>query len=220
MNLSVFEESLNALEQGINCDKVVIKRSKLISGRSSDEKRTTVFVRRDNTNLNVMDVTFFSGIKPWYHPWIEIGYPYDFLKKDDDQIFSYFDSSVEKTLLQLFCKNLPPAGKIFVSYEPDDETRKALMMNVPMALSRLGFLLYQNGCTWFKDWYFPEGGFEGGQKLQGEKPLTATDRKRHLTNLKDETSTFLLEKKKQSTLHPFEQKTCRRASILLKGLKD
>jgi hypothetical protein len=27
------------------------------------------------------------------------------------------------------------------------------------------------GCRWFKDWYYPEGGREGGTKLQGTLPM-------------------------------------------------
>ncbi|MHA1209321.1 MAG: DUF1122 family protein [Candidatus Freyarchaeota archaeon] len=33
----------------------------------------------------------------------------------------------------------------------------------------LGYKLFQLGFTWFKDWYFAEGFWEGGVKLQGEK---------------------------------------------------
>jgi hypothetical protein len=47
------------------------------------------------------------------------------------------------------------------------------------------------GFTWFKDWYFPEGGNEGGQKLQGEKPLDKKSRERHLMRIHDEVMFFL-----------------------------
>lgn len=43
----------------------------------------------------------------------------------------------------------------------------------PEVITHLGFLLFNNGCTWFKEWFLPEGGFEGGQKLQGEKPVSS-----------------------------------------------
>jgi len=31
--------------------------------------------------------------------------------------------------------------------------------------------MWESGFRWFKDWYFPEGGLEGGQKLQANKPM-------------------------------------------------
>ena len=44
-------------------------------------------------------------------------------------------------------------------------------MGFPPALTRQGYRLLEYGFTWSKDWYFSEGGHEGGQKIQGEKPL-------------------------------------------------
>lgn len=41
---------------------------------------------------------------------------------------------------------------------------------MPPPVSRLGYKLFKLGFTWFKDWYFAEGFWEGRQKLQGEKP--------------------------------------------------
>lgn len=45
------------------------------------------------------------------------------------------------------------------------------MMGVPPHATPLGYLLWKSGARWFKDWYFPEGWMEGGEKLQGNKPL-------------------------------------------------
>lgn len=42
----------------------------------------------------------------------------------------------------------------------------------------LGLALLAVGCRWFKDWYFPEAGREGGTKLQGTLPLDAAHRRR------------------------------------------
>lgn len=57
-----------------------------------------------------------------------------------------------------------------VGYQADD-TERALRHWVPPAATPLGLALLQAGCRWFKDWYFPEGGREGGTKLQGALPL-------------------------------------------------
>ncbi|HMA83678.1 MAG TPA: DUF1122 family protein [Candidatus Thermoplasmatota archaeon] len=213
----MFEECLSLLSKGIASNDGIIGITDILPGRSSNEKRAMVFLKQDKDFVNLMDVTFFVGVKPWYHPWIEITYTYD-LKMDDQKVFLYFSSDIEQTLVRLFCDALPPAGKLFVSYDSDDETRRGLMMNIPMVLSRLGFIMYTYGCTWFKDWYFPEGGFEGGQKLQGEKPLTPADKKRHLYQLKNEVSDFIVEKKKQSFISAFEEKALNRGNIFLKNI--
>jgi hypothetical protein len=81
--------------------------------------------------------------------------------------------------------------KIFIGYDTDQETSYGLTYGFPVAATRLGFVLFQHGFTWFKDWYFPEGGLEGGQKLQGEKPLNLKSKHQHLHQIKKELSTFL-----------------------------
>jgi hypothetical protein len=70
-------------------------------------------------------------------------------------------------------------------------------MSVPPVLTRLGYRLFLLGFTWFKDWYFSSRGHEGGQKLQGEKPLDDSARRRHLDRIKSEAELFL-----QSTHDP------------------
>lgn len=212
---SLFETCMDLLSKGISTNIGVIGITDLLPGRSSGEKRATIFLKQKKDRVNLMDITFFAGVKPWYYPWIEIVYTFD-MHEDDNRFFSYFDSDIEQSLIHLFCNALPPAGKLFVSYDADDETRRGLMMNIPMVLSRLGFLMYMNGCTWFKDWYFPEGGFEGGQKLQGEKPLNSIHKKQHLGQLKEEVSDFILNKNNEALLSSFEKKALKRGNIFLK----
>lgn len=65
---------------------------------------------------------------------------------------------------------LGPGASLMVAYE-SDETERALRRRVPSAATPLGLALLRAGCRWFKDWYFPEGGREGGTKLQGTLPL-------------------------------------------------
>lgn len=60
-----------------------------------------------------------------------------------------------------------------------------------MSISRLGFELFKNGFTWFKDWYFPEGYLEGGRKLQGEKPLNDKAKLAQLKRIQQEVREFL-----------------------------
>jgi hypothetical protein len=65
------------------------------------------------------------------------------------------------------------------------------MSGFPPPVTRLGFILFRLGFTWFKDWYFPEGLMEGGQKLQGEKPADNEAMIRHLKEIRQEVKIFL-----------------------------
>lgn len=211
----MFEDVFNYLSSGVTVDNGVVHSLDLVQGRTSAERRTTIVLEKNNVMSKLMDVIFFDGITPWYHPWIEIVYPYDFKSDNEEFDLVYFDSDLEKTLIGLFCKSLPSAGKIFVAYEADDETRKGLMMNIPSVITRLGFLLFENGCSWFKDWYFPEGGFEGGQKLQGEKSLSQQQKNRQLDRLHQKVRDFVSSKENESVLSFFEKNALKRCKIMM-----
>ena len=190
----MFDHLLNDLNTGISIQNYRIYRSKIQPGRTSHEKRITVFIHKNEKTYELMDALLFSGIKPWYQPWIELIYPYDFSMIAKTLSLHFFDSILEKKVLNLFCTSLSYSAKIFVSYEQDDETRTGLMMHIPEVITRLGFLLYSFGFTWYKDWYFPEGGFEGGQKLQGEKPLDEHHKNRQMDKLYSQVSDFVFSK--------------------------
>jgi hypothetical protein len=70
---------------------------------------------------------------------------------------------------------LGPGGSLMVAYE-GDETERALRRKVPPAATPIGLAMLKAGCRWFKDWYYPEGGREGGTKLQATVPLDNTRR--------------------------------------------
>ncbi len=116
-----------------------------------------------------MIAKIFWGRK-YYKPWVEL-FGISPLLNFGNRPVKYFDSTIEDKILELFSKFLGPGGKIYVECEQDIETLFVLTRNFPIPVSRLGFKLFKNGFTWFKDWYFPEGYLEGGRKLQGEKPL-------------------------------------------------
>jgi hypothetical protein len=130
--------------------------------------------------------------------------------------FSYLNSDIEKKMISLCCQHLPSAGKIFISYDQDMETAKGLMLHIPPPLTRLGFLLFQDGCTWFKDWYFPEGGMEGGQKLQGEKPLDQKNKERQMQEMRKQIMSYIDSKKDVYNLELVEQKALARGTDALK----
>jgi len=74
---------------------------------------------------------------------------------------------------------IPAGGRLWVAYESlgeeswlQRETRAALAARAPAEATPIGLLLVRAGCwSGMRDWDFPEGGWEGFRKLQGNKPL-------------------------------------------------
>jgi hypothetical protein len=213
--LGLFDSLIDIFGTGIYTKDYTILRRDIENGRTSAEKRTTLFIKHNSREIDVLDIVLFSGFSPRLYPWIEISYPYDLGLFKKTVNTSYVNSSIEEIIISLCCKHLPPAGKLFVSYDSDDETRKALMMSIPPILSRLGYLLFLQGCTWFKDWYFPEGGLEGCQKLQGEKPLSNTHRNRQLDQQKKHILSYLNVYRSQPSHLLIETDATNRANHLL-----
>jgi hypothetical protein len=85
---------------------------------------------------------------------------------------------------------LGPGGSVMVAYGRDT-TERALRRKVPPPATPLGLALLRAGCRWFKDWYFPEGGREGGTKLHGTLPLDGTRRRDAEATLAVELGAFL-----------------------------
>lgn len=85
---------------------------------------------------------------------------------------------------------LGPGGSLMVAYG-GDATERPLRRKVPPAATPLGLALLAVGCRWFKDWYFPEGGREGGTKLQGTLPLDDQRRREAEAVLTVELDAFL-----------------------------
>ncbi|MCC6223673.1 MAG: DUF1122 family protein [Thermoleophilia bacterium] len=103
-------------------------------------------------------------------PWLEAIVP----DRDDEP----FLAEVVAALAGL----LPAGSHLMVGYG-DDETERGLKRGYPPAATPVGSALFAAGCTWFKDWYYPEGWLEGGFKLQGNKPLTERVRGERLDQL-------------------------------------
>ncbi|MFB3763678.1 MAG: DUF1122 family protein [Methanotrichaceae archaeon] len=140
-----------------------------------------VYLKDGASDIGVFCMAIFPGRGPRYRPWIDI-----FCIN-----YEYYDSDIENALLEAFCSALGPGEKIFIEYYCDHETSYGLAMGIPPVLSRQGYKLFNLGFTWFKDWYFSEGGHEGGQKLQGEKPLDKAARIKHLKQMKGEIQSFV-----------------------------
>jgi hypothetical protein len=111
-------------------------------------------------------------------PWIEA-----FLARDADEAY-------QGELVAALAELLPPGGYLMVGYG-DDETERGLKRRFPPAVTPLGKALLDAGCTWFKDWYYPEGWMEGGMKLQGNKPASADSREQGLATVLREIEEWL-----------------------------
>jgi hypothetical protein len=96
----------------------------------------------------------------------------------------------DPAILPEVARELGPGASVMVGYEADD-TERALRRRVPPAATPLGLAMLRAGCRWFKDWYFPEGGREGGTKLQGTLPLDERRRDRAQRELAAELRGFL-----------------------------
>ncbi|BBD73970.1 hypothetical protein HS1genome_2359 [Sulfodiicoccus acidiphilus] len=118
----------------------------------------------------VGNVVWFQG-RAEYLPWLEIDY-YPWVR----------EVGVEVQFFSLVHDFLPPGGRLFVTYVRDPATLRMLYRGVHPLITPLGFSMLQAGFTWFKDWYFPEGGNEGTAKLQGNRPLNLADRARQLSD--------------------------------------
>jgi hypothetical protein len=96
----------------------------------------------------------------------------------------------EPAVLPEVARALGEGASLMVGYQGDD-TERALRRRVPPAATPLGLALLRAGCRWFKDWYFPEGGREGGTKLQGTLPLDNQRRNQAEGELAAELRAFL-----------------------------
>ncbi|HEV3474282.1 MAG TPA: DUF1122 family protein [Actinomycetota bacterium] len=98
----------------------------------------------------------------------------------------------DRQVLAEVARAVGPGGSVMVAYEGDD-TERALRRKVPPQATPLGLDMLRAGCRWFKDWYYPEGGREGGTKLQGTLPLDDDRRRRAERDLSEELDAFIEE---------------------------
>lgn len=174
------KDIIGLLQDGVSVDEVVLKGVERSEGRLRGHCYLKIQGTRDDMISDVMYMGIYQGNPPHYSPWIE-------WFSIEPSLFGspFFDSDIEESLLELCSSALTPGGKIFMEYSQDKETLRDLTIGVPTPLTRMGFLMLSHGFTWFKDWYFPEGFNEGGQKLQGEKPLNKERRKEHMKVIRE-----------------------------------
>jgi len=179
--VKMLKKAVEDILKGIGIKDYRISAKQIWKGRVPEEENFDVFLRKRKQEKHLLYIKVYYGGKPNYSPWVE------FFGIDT----SFFDSVFEDFLLNYLSGEIPPRGKIFIEYDGDIETEKGLMRNFPPAVTRLGYKLFNVGFTWFKDWYFAEGGKEGGQKLGGEKPLDDRMRSRQLREIHSDIKAFL-----------------------------
>lgn len=187
----MLDELLIRLEKGMQLGEDFVYSPSVRACGPSGIMGLDLRLRKGGCDEHLLCLAIFPGREPLLRPWIEL-----FCLPGDSSARSargsYYGSILEDSLLTALCSALGPGGRIFVEYQRDCETACGLSLGVPPALTRLGSKLLGLGFTWFKDWYFSEGGREGGQKLQAEKPLHEEARKEQMERLQSQASDFLL----------------------------
>lgn len=120
--------------------------------------RTRFVLHRDGNRIG--QGTYFRGSRH-ITPWIEFK---PAIRLDPD-------SDTDQQLFTAFTDLLVPGSHLMVHYLQDTATADALTADVPPPATPIGFLQWQAGVRWYKDWYFTEGWMEGSQKLQGNLPV-------------------------------------------------
>lgn len=143
----------------------------------------------DAANAEVARIKFFTGRPPHYGRWIEV-FSINPTVVTIKGTVKFHGSPLETTLLGILSETLGPGDVIYVEYIEDLETKIQLQRGYPPFLSRLGYVLLKLGFTWLKDWYYPEGGWEGNPKLEGVKPANAEEKARDWLRIISESSRF------------------------------
>ncbi len=184
------EGSLDKLKDGIELDDVHLFIKGSDEGRMKGHRYHHLFLRKNDIEKELSVLGVYEGKAPHYRAWMEL-FSIEKEVSFGDEIVEYHGSDIERILLEELSQDIEEGEKFFVEYAGDEETEYILHRGFPVVLSRLGHLLFKNGFTWFKDWYFPEGFNEGGQKLQGEKSIDEEHRVKHLKNIRAEVEEFL-----------------------------
>lgn len=210
---------LDQLVKGIEISEGRVYAGAVQKGRLDEQRDMVLSFQAQGDECRLMHASVFFGRSGIFKPWVEL-YNIQNPVTINNTAFALFDSDLEYRLIRLFMQAVAPGGKLFAEYENDPETAKALKLDVPVPASRMGNIMFQNGATWFKDWYYPEGFMEGGRKLQGEKPISREAENRHLNRIQERLQYFLkttrpLQKSSEDTEKDPVQRAVKRAETML-----
>ncbi|MDT7886403.1 MAG: DUF1122 family protein [Thermoproteota archaeon] len=164
----MLKEARLELINGITINNFKIYCNKETKGRFKEETNMSLFIKYKNEEDFLLNLKLFYGRGSFYKEWVEIYNINTFLS-----FLNFFDSIIEEEILRFFYNYLENEGKLFIEYYKDRETVEQLERNYPIISTRIGFKLFKIGFINFKDWYFAEGFYEGGQKIQAEKNLNS-----------------------------------------------
>jgi len=187
-------------------------------GRFVEETNFDLFLKAIEGEISKKPVVkgkYFSGRGEFYKPWLEIYYD-NHVKFESSKIVDLSEEELDEKLFKHLSEFLPPNSHFMVVYVNHEETRKGLEQGVPAPATPIGYLLWKSGCTWFKDWYFAEGFWEGDVKLQGNKPLNEENRRKNLLEIRKELIEFLEKEKRNEKLFLDAR---RRAEDVLKNIE-
>lgn len=204
--------------EGKKLNGYVLHVDNISRGRFVEETNFELYLKtidRETSENPVVRVKYFSGRGEFYKPWLEIYYD-NHVQFESSKIVDLSEEGLDEKLFKHLSDLLPPNSHIMVIYVNHEETRKGLEQGVPAPATPIGYLLWKSGCTWFKDWYFAEGFWEGDIKLQGNKPLNEENRRKNLLEIRKELIEFL---KKEKGEEKFFQASRKRAEDVLKDIE-
>ncbi len=178
-------ENLLSSISGKRINGFAIQIKNVLKGRFAEETNFELFLKKSRKEASVEPVIkgkYFSGRGRFYKPWLEIYYQ-DHIKFISSPDFDLSKIGLDEKIFGYLLDLLPPGSRIMVIYLNHEETKKGLELDIPAPVTPIGYLLWKSGCTWFKDWYFSEGFWEGDIKLQGNKPLDKKDRRKNLLDI-------------------------------------
>lgn len=131
----------------------------------------------DMTDQPVIEGIFSRGRNGKIQPWMDLTYreevQFNTNRGRKGTKVRLDEASIDGELFRHLGALIPPGGHLMVSYEGSDDihrdTLRGLYAKIPPPATPLGFLIFNAGFQYIKDWYLAEGGHEGPRKLWGEK---------------------------------------------------
>ncbi len=159
------------------------------------------------------------GIKEW----MDIEY-FEFVSFGCGRNLDLSASGLDLRLYNKLGSLISAGGSIMVAYQMfqgksrvHEDTDYLLQHAIMPEATPIGYLLIHAGCLSFKDWYWPEGGREGPQKLQGFKPINKEQAKIKISHIINSLQNFLA---KQIRNEKIMQAGQERAKVILELLKS
>jgi len=160
-------------------------------GRFIEERNVEIQLGKNGEWKTLLVIKEFQGRPPYYRRWFEI-FNISPLLKWNGFGFIFLKSEYEERFYECIAEQLKPNEWLYLEYDYDEETAKALDLGVPVYATRLGYILFSKGFLWIKNWYYPEGFMEGSAKLQAEKQSSEDQKINQMDKICKEIKNWLL----------------------------